>query len=1187
MKPIRVLILALTTIVWCLWAPLGQTQGAARVDASDKQRVTAYIILEDDPVVRAAAGVRSRMALADATPRLQARAVQIQARQAALQVELQGMGVEVTGRFSRLINALRVRIPQERMDRLAALPGVRRVEIAGRYHRTLSTAVPFVGAPAVWSSLPGNADGSGIRIGIIDSGIDYTHADFGGSGKVGDYAANDPTRIEPGSFPTAKVVGGFDFAGDAYNADDPAHQTPIPDSDPLDCKSDGHGTHVAGIAAGFGVLTNGQAYTGAYGSDLSFDQFQVGPGVAPRALLYALKVFGCEGSTELVTEALEWAADPNGDFDFSDHLDVVNLSLGGGFGVADPEAADVNAANRLAELGCVVVCAAGNDANIFYVISGPSVAARAISVANFNHRGQGQALEVLEPPAAAGRYFMVEGSITQALTNSGPILGELFSVEPLLACDSLTRPTELKGRIALIDRGTCLFSEKILRAQEAGALAVVMVNNQDGDPIPMGGDAIGIHLPGVMISKADGARLRALLPGRITLRLDAELTVDRPAFVDTLDDLSSRGPGSPGSPLKPDLGAPGVGIVSARAGFGGEGIAFSGTSMASPMVAGAAALLREVHPGWPVADIKAALVNTARPATDSEAHPYPESRMGGGRLQVAAAARTETTVAADDSTGEVSVSFGALALSGPIEATRRLQLTNHGPTLVTYQILLSNTVSQAGIEFWPASETVTVPGHGSATVELRLKANPADFDPLPDETTPDSLGGGNLLPRHFLFEASGQLWFVNKEGALHLPFYVNARAASTFHAAVPKFTVPVEQSRLLKPEIEIEFQGDTVGTNFFPLVSAFELGVTSPDKHLTDPSRAAADLLAVGAATDLASVPSLEESSVYFGLATAGAWTTPQASLVELAVLIDTDGDEREDYVVYNGNASLLDPPGGEDVFMSVLLTLDSSLDSISEDPLAPLNVYAADEAETGIFNSSVLVLPLPASAIGLTKKASTFRYRVVTYAPSGQVDETGWVLFDAARPTIDTAYSSPDGFPMHSDGEPITVRLDREVAAQNQVRLPLVLLLHHFGLPGQQMEIVTLDLSHDDADADSLPDWWEELRFGNLTTAGKSTDFDQDGVPDLQEFLVGTDPKSARSAFKMLSASRASRNNISVRWSGDAGQVFALERSTNLSDGFTKVIRDQIQATPPINSITDTNAAGPGPFFYRVRLVR
>jgi subtilisin family serine protease len=1116
-----------------------------------------------------------------------ARARQLQAEQTAAQNQLQALGAEVTARFTRVANALRVQVAESELSRIAALPGVKRVERAPLYYRCRAKSVPFVGSPIVWSSALSPVDGRDIRIGIIDSGIDYTHADFGGVGNTAAFTDNDPSRIEPGTFPTAKIIGGFDFAGDDYNPADPARSTPKPDPDPLDCAASGHGTHVAGIVAGFGVLTNGLTYTGAYSRGLAFEEFAIGPGIAPRALLYALKVFGCDGPTDLVTEALEWAADPNGDYDFTDRLDVVNLSLGGGFGTLDPEATDIAAVNRLAALGCVVVCAAGNDENVFYAVSAPGVAERALSVANTIHQGKGQALEVLAPASIAGTYYCVEGAITPPLTNSEPVIGRVVYARPALGCGALDNPSALRGNIALIDRGTCFFSEKILHAQRAGAIAVIMVNNQDTAPIVMGGDGTGITIPGVMISQADGARIKARLTGTVRVRLDGTTTIERTEFVDTLDDGSSRGPSSPANLLKPDLSAPGIEIISAEAGSGSRGRSLSGTSMSSASVAGAAALLRQLHPSWTVADIKAALMNTAYPAADPVGTPYPESRMGAGRLQVDAAARAHVTVKADQAGGQVGLSFPTLAVAEPYRETRHVQLTNHGSTPATYQISIFNSVEQPGIALSSDETTVTVPAGGSVTMPFQLRADPAAFEFFPDLTTGSALGAGTLLPRHFLYEASGQIRFTNATETLHLPFYVNARGAVDFQALTPMLVLPPAQSTVRQPEVTIAFTDLPVAESLFPLVSAFQLGATSPNKRLSDRNRAAADLLAVGAATDIAYAGSLEESTVYFGLATASEWTTPQRKIAAFEVWIDLDNDDREEFVIYNDNASATNSAGGKDVFQSVVLELGPHFEILSTNATDFLNVYAADELDTAPFNNSVMVLSAPATWIGLAEESPSFHYRVVTHVSSGSVDQTGWIPFDAARPVIDTAFSSLDGVPIYDDGFPLTVRVNREAAATAGQRLPRVLLLHHFGLPGRRTEIVTLDLSHDDTDQDRLPDWWEEMIFASLDTAGLQTDFDEDGAPDRHEFQVGTDPTDSTSVFKMLSARRLASTSIAVRWLGVPGQVYSLERSTNLSSGFTHIVREGFHSISRTNTVTDTTAAGSGPFYYRVRLER
>ena len=134
------------------------------------------------------------------------------------------------------------------------------------------------------------------------------------------------TVIEPGTFPTAKVIDGWDFVGDAYNPDNTdGTEIPAPDPDPLDCN--GHGSHVAGTAAGFGVKSDHTTYTGPYNSTTYSTSFGIGPGVAPKAKLVSLKVFGCDGGTSVLTDALEWVGTYNATH--ADAIDVVNMSIGG------------------------------------------------------------------------------------------------------------------------------------------------------------------------------------------------------------------------------------------------------------------------------------------------------------------------------------------------------------------------------------------------------------------------------------------------------------------------------------------------------------------------------------------------------------------------------------------------------------------------------------------------------------------------------------------------------------------------------------------------------------------------------------------------------------------------------------------------------------------------------------------
>uniref|UniRef100_UPI0015F02211 S8 family serine peptidase n=1 Tax=Pseudonocardia pini TaxID=2758030 RepID=UPI0015F02211 len=216
--------------------------------------------------------------------------------------------------------------------RIAASPGVRSIRRIPDARPSNASAAQLGRTLQTWQDT--GRLGTGVRIGIIDTGVDYTHADFGGPGTVQAY---DEARAGRGTFPTAKVVGGVDLAGDDYDSasDQPSRTLPRPDADPLDCE--GHGTHVAGTAAGFGVNPDGTTFTGDYSAltPAALTAMRIGLGAAPRAELFAIRVFGCEGATALTPLALDRALDPDGDGDPSDRLDVVNLSLGSDYAPAD------------------------------------------------------------------------------------------------------------------------------------------------------------------------------------------------------------------------------------------------------------------------------------------------------------------------------------------------------------------------------------------------------------------------------------------------------------------------------------------------------------------------------------------------------------------------------------------------------------------------------------------------------------------------------------------------------------------------------------------------------------------------------------------------------------------------------------------------------------------------------------
>ena len=311
----------------------------------DHRPGTLMVQLAGPPVGRYEAAARRAGTVLPARRRVRIRA-RLAARQRALRPRITATGARVLGQYRDAYDGIKVRATPRQAAALAGLPGVVAVRAMAPLRPSLTESVPFIGADAAWADL--GRTGAGVKVAIIDSGVDYYHADLGGSGNPADFRADDGLTIGTPAFPNARVAGGWDFVGNAYNG--ATNTVAAPDPDPLDCM--GHGTHVAGIAAGNGVLADGTPYAGPYdATTYAAHTFLVGPGVAPRASIYAYKVFGCTGTTNYVVDAIDRA--------MADGVDVINLSLGSPFGSTDDP--DAVAADTAAKAGITVVTSAGNS----------------------------------------------------------------------------------------------------------------------------------------------------------------------------------------------------------------------------------------------------------------------------------------------------------------------------------------------------------------------------------------------------------------------------------------------------------------------------------------------------------------------------------------------------------------------------------------------------------------------------------------------------------------------------------------------------------------------------------------------------------------------------------------------------------------------------------------------------------
>lgn len=537
--------------------------------------------------------------------------------------------IRVVFKLRHSLNALIVAAPIETLGKIRDLQSVSLVERPGVFSRPMPmtvekpigksldftrNSVRYIGAEKAHQV---GLRGQGIRVGVIDTGIDYTHAMLGGSGNISDYENMDKTK--PSSFfPNKKVVGGFDFVGTEYNAasEDSFLSIPKPDENPVD--EGGHGSHVAGSIAGIGDGVN--TYSG----------------VAPDAELYSLKVFGAEGSTSdaIVIAAFEFATDPNRDGDVNDHLDVVNLSLGSGYG--NPHILYNEVIHNVTKSGIAVVASAGNSGNLDYIVGAPSSSDDSLSVA----AGIDDSFHNWQFGAVAFKFLdreslfaeAIESSMTKPLDNIDQLEGVLVSAGLAAEDFSAELREKIRGNVALIDRGSVNFSEKIRRAQEAGAIGVVVANNASGNPIVMGGDG-KYDIPAIMITQDLGATLKSsMLASSVLINFKSPHRIEKPELIGTITDFSSKGPRSVDSVLKPEITGPGYQIVSASMGSGHSAVRLNGTSMSSPHLAGVMALMKQAQPELSIAELKSMVMGTAKPM-DSLGKSYPISRQGAGMVQ--------------------------------------------------------------------------------------------------------------------------------------------------------------------------------------------------------------------------------------------------------------------------------------------------------------------------------------------------------------------------------------------------------------------------------------------------------------------------------------------------------------------------------------------------------------------------
>jgi subtilisin family serine protease len=603
---------------------------------------------------------------------------------------------KVTGQYDIALNAVAVRLNGTSLDTLRSAPGVASVGYESLYTPLADTdAAPpddpdlaLIDAKAGWAAArPGDAEhaGWGVKVGVIDTGIDVTHpcfddADFPATQQLGD------TRFTNNKVIVAKVFNNKAVSR-GYTAE------AIQD----------HGTHVSGT-----IACDANTPAVVNGADIPYDP----SGVAPGAQLGNYNIFPgdvTDARSEDILNAMEAAV--------ADGMTVLNLSLGGD--ASGNQDLLTTAIDNLDRANIVVAVAAGNSGPGRFTVESPGSAERALT-AGASSVGQFVGTPILSggetvSVAAIGDFPTPDSDLTATLQAAPD------STDSTLAngCDPYG-DVNMDGEIALIQRGACSFSQKVFNAEQAGAVAAIVVNNLPGDPIAMGLDGVfTTTIPAVQSGNADLATLLALSGSTVTIGATAQYTYTGNNNI--MADFSSQGPTDVDFRIKPDVVAPGVNVLSSvphtacdDPGTLGCWAFFQGTSMATPHLAGMAAVIRQAHPEWAAWQVRSAIVNTAQQGVlfNSTAITQPETSVqvtGSGLADLNAALHSSVTLSA------VSTSFGAVPARSGKPLARTVSVTNVSGGALTLPLQLSGSSA-----FAVSPATLSLAPGGSGTVTIRF-----------------------------------------------------------------------------------------------------------------------------------------------------------------------------------------------------------------------------------------------------------------------------------------------------------------------------------------------------------------------------------------------------------------------------------------------------------------------------------
>ncbi|MFL6067443.1 MAG: S8 family serine peptidase [Gaiellaceae bacterium] len=653
-------------------------------------------------------------------------------------------GVRVQRSYQVVLNGLAVKMNRGQAAIARRMSGVRAVTPDVPYHLDMFSTPQQIGAPTLWGQLGGQGNaGAGVKVAIVDSGIFVRHDAAGAY--TGNACFDDTGYTAPAGFPKGdtrftnnKVI----VARAYFRPTDPpiaGEDTPIQGTN----SASPHGTHVAGTVAcdaGTNAIFQGQPVPIS--------------GVAPRAYLLNYRVFYPSQSPEDFQKANAYTVELVKAIEdaVTDGADVISDSWGASYQntLAWPDPM-IQAADDAVDAGVVMVFANGNAGPDTATANSPAISPKVIGVGAVTKDSAlfpgSISVTAPEPVPANLKNFQIGGAAFGPAATSvvGPaplIPGERVSTaatDKSLGC-SLTGDVSpypagsLTGSIALIERGVCNFSEKVYNAQRGGAIAAIIYNAAaNGDAVATMGagvHAADVTIPSWEIGRTNGVNTLAWAnanPATAQAKFDPAPSV-QPNAGDVVAGFSSRGP-TTDKLLKPDVAAPGVNVLSSGYGSGafpGPFVGFgqvSGTSMATPHVAGSAALLVQLHPDWTPAQIKSALMTTATENVWTNTAKTVLAGVldrGAGRIDLMKAGNPGITL------DHPSLSAGEITAGRHVDFTLDASdVSGAGGTWTISAVKTGTAATTANFDITPSAASVTLAANGTATFGVTVSATAA------------------------------------------------------------------------------------------------------------------------------------------------------------------------------------------------------------------------------------------------------------------------------------------------------------------------------------------------------------------------------------------------------------------------------------------------------------------------------